>query len=105
MAPVPVLAGGVAEDGLGVRAWPHCVPTNCTELDFRKWVAAEFPDMAEEVESLVEAYNDEVAIENYTKWYWAMQHAGADQWSGCYARRVASWVTRAGQEAYYYRWS
>merc|ERR1712039_92462 len=58
------------------------------------------------LDRMVELYsNDAPSVGDYSPWYWAAQHAGADQWSGCYARRTAEWVTRAGQKAYFYRWT
>lgn len=30
---------------------------------------------------------------NYTAWFWAQKHAGADAWATCPARRLARWNT------------
>lgn len=106
LAPVPVLVGGVSEDGMptGVQ-YPWCTPEECTESDFKLW-AADFFDLDQvDLDNLTAAYSEEVAFGNYTKWYWAAQHAGADQWSNCFARRTASWVMQSGRNAYFYRWS
>merc|ERR1712125_78859 len=34
--------------------------------------------------------------------YWAIKRAGGDQLNGCPARRLARWVTEAGQGAFWY---
>ena len=33
-----------------------------------------------------------------------MHHAGTDAQEGCPARRMAAWVTQAGQKAFHYHW-
>lgn len=109
LAPVPVLVGSVSEDGMptGV-AGPSCQGDLCTRNDFVQWVhAAGWNFSASDVNDLALLYADDKPAKagNFTNWYWGMQHAGADQWSGCYARRTAHWVTRAGQQAYFYRWT
>jgi hypothetical protein len=40
-----------------------------------------------------------------TQWYWAIQHAAADAWGYCSARRVAKWYTIHGQNAFVYYWT
>eukprot|EP00927_Polykrikos_kofoidii_P048930 TRINITY_DN43098_c0_g1_i1.p1 TRINITY_DN43098_c0_g1~~TRINITY_DN43098_c0_g1_i1.p1 ORF type:complete len:555 (+),score=65.12 TRINITY_DN43098_c0_g1_i1:63-1727(+) len=111
LAPVPVLVGSVSEDASSAKD-ASCQPESCTETDFRQWaktafieeVGKEFSDP--EIDRLVELYGqDPVPLGSYTRWYWAAKHAGADQWGGCYARRTASWVVKAGQLAFYYRWT
>lgn len=111
LAPVPVLAGSVSEDGMGDGIpQPPCDPTNCTEADFSSWAASAWGFDKEQIKTFAKAYRHEEGTASwrywkYSRWYWLMEHAGADQWSGCPARRTASWATRAGQKAYYYRWS
>eukprot|EP00747_Dinoflagellata_sp_TGD_P004643 gnl/TRDRNA2_/TRDRNA2_111734_c1_seq1.p1 gnl/TRDRNA2_/TRDRNA2_111734_c1~~gnl/TRDRNA2_/TRDRNA2_111734_c1_seq1.p1 ORF type:complete len:260 (-),score=17.59 gnl/TRDRNA2_/TRDRNA2_111734_c1_seq1:54-833(-) len=40
-----------------------------------------------------------------TKWYWAIKHAGGDQINGCPARRLARWITEAGQDVFWYHFT
>lgn len=111
VAKVPVLVGSVSEDGLDVND-PGCLGTECSEEDFRTWARSAFAGEIgrnftnSEVDRMAELYgNDVPAVGNFTNWYWAIQHAGADQWSGCFARRTAKWMTDAGQDAFFYRWT
>jgi len=82
-----------------------CKPQKCAEKDFREWARRSFSLTSDELDSMVAAYADEVAIGSYSRWYWMMVHAGADQWTGCMSRRTASWFANVGQRAYFYRWS
>ena len=102
IAPVPVLVGSVSEDIN--RGGMNCQPDKCTEGDFRQWAGNKEKGWgfnSSEVERIVRLYSDEQpkAGGNHTKWAWAEAHAGADQWGGCPARRLARWVTRASSRS------
>eukprot|EP00929_Paragymnodinium_shiwhaense_P037349 TRINITY_DN19915_c0_g1_i1.p1 TRINITY_DN19915_c0_g1~~TRINITY_DN19915_c0_g1_i1.p1 ORF type:complete len:562 (+),score=84.45 TRINITY_DN19915_c0_g1_i1:80-1765(+) len=111
LAPVPILVGSVSEDGSVSNL--NCKYWECSMYDFKVWAKHAFlrthgRKLTEaELERLVKLYGDDEPARagNYSRWYWAAEHALADQWSGCMARRTAVWATKAGQEAYYYRWT
>eukprot|EP00929_Paragymnodinium_shiwhaense_P037351 TRINITY_DN19915_c0_g2_i1.p1 TRINITY_DN19915_c0_g2~~TRINITY_DN19915_c0_g2_i1.p1 ORF type:complete len:563 (+),score=55.45 TRINITY_DN19915_c0_g2_i1:142-1830(+) len=111
LAPVPILVGSVSEDGSVSNL--NCKFTDCTKHDFKVWAKRAFLNTGirelteQEIELLVALYGDDEPVEagTYSRWYWAAEHALADQWSGCMARRTAIWATKAGQRAYYYRWT
>eukprot|EP00928_Gymnodinium_smaydae_P043134 TRINITY_DN28969_c0_g2_i1.p1 TRINITY_DN28969_c0_g2~~TRINITY_DN28969_c0_g2_i1.p1 ORF type:complete len:554 (-),score=61.42 TRINITY_DN28969_c0_g2_i1:239-1900(-) len=113
LAPVPILVGSVSEDGLDDPVQDvKCSGELCSEADFRFWIKTAFekkvgrPFSELEVSRLVKLYGDDsLRAGIFTRWYWAMQHAGADEWAGCYARRTAAWATAAGQSAFFYRWT
>jgi carboxylesterase type B len=117
LAPVPVIAGYVAED-INVFGIKCKDKSQCSEDEFKAWAKNDLGFNATETEKLTSLYADEVALPggDYSKWYWAQAHAGADYWGGCPARRMARWVTAAkpgdgaasgagGNAAYFYRWT
>ena len=122
LAPVPVLVGSTRDDlecqpphgcgaavaGGGMSEPPTCDPAACDEEDFRGWGRALGLDSAS-VEALVAAYQTDEGGRapeppGASHWYWAMHHAGTDAQEGCPARRMAAWVTQAGQKAFHYHW-
>eukprot|EP00927_Polykrikos_kofoidii_P046797 TRINITY_DN4092_c0_g1_i4.p1 TRINITY_DN4092_c0_g1~~TRINITY_DN4092_c0_g1_i4.p1 ORF type:complete len:554 (-),score=65.02 TRINITY_DN4092_c0_g1_i4:85-1746(-) len=115
LAPVPIIAGSNEEDA-SVGIEPNCEPATCTEANFRKWAIDSFGAdgavlygmTAASIDRLVALYSNETSRSSTfaaTKWYWAEVRAGADQFMGCPARRVAGWVTKAGHSAYWYRFT
>jgi hypothetical protein len=109
LAPVPVLAGATSEDAARETSPKiQCSPTKCSEDDARSWFGSGWNFSHEETDEFIQAYDEEVPTNNsgnYTSWYWAMQHAAGDEVHGCMARRAVAWATKAGQKAYFYRWS
>jgi len=101
-------SGYVAEDipdfGTG-----SCHPDRCNASDVHTWAVDDvgLGNDTALVDQLLGLYADEVALPggNITKYTWMMKHAGADHWAGCAARRLARWYTRAGLDAYWYKWS
>eukprot|EP00463_Aulacantha_scolymantha_P005709 TRINITY_DN7091_c0_g1_i1.p1 TRINITY_DN7091_c0_g1~~TRINITY_DN7091_c0_g1_i1.p1 ORF type:complete len:189 (+),score=31.70 TRINITY_DN7091_c0_g1_i1:227-793(+) len=88
---------------------PHgnnCHPKECNETDFRKW-ANSWGFNGTEVERFVQLYSDEIPRPggDYTKWYWAEKHAGADAWGTCPTRRFVQWVTNGKNNAFWYYWT
>jgi len=88
----------------------------CTESDFRKWATGCFGaggivnyNMTEvDFDRLTRLYSNESGRPSNptaTKWYWAIKHAGGDQMNGCSARRLARWITEAGQRAFWYHFT
>eukprot|EP00933_Yihiella_yeosuensis_P080542 TRINITY_DN93995_c0_g1_i1.p1 TRINITY_DN93995_c0_g1~~TRINITY_DN93995_c0_g1_i1.p1 ORF type:complete len:580 (+),score=89.59 TRINITY_DN93995_c0_g1_i1:120-1859(+) len=100
LAKVPILIGGVSED---VTTPSPCDGPKCTEEDVRQF-CRKFRLQDGMIDELIDTYSDEVSIGNFTRWYWVIVHSLADSWSNCQARRVANWVQKAGQKAFYYRW-
>mmetsp|Transcript_84435 Transcript_84435/g.273399 ORF Transcript_84435/g.273399 Transcript_84435/m.273399 type:complete len:583 (+) Transcript_84435:93-1841(+) len=106
LAPVPVLVGSNAEDvscGLGNQS---CDPEACTESDFRELCTSWWGFNATEADRLVHLYGNEAPRFglNVSKWYWAAHHASTDCQATCPSRRMARWVTQAGQPAFWYYW-
>ena len=122
LAQVPILIGSTREDlgGVGGAAVPPappgtappppaCDPTQCDEDDFRGWGRSLGFD-SKTLADFVEVYRDNesghpVLPAGATSWYWAINHAGSDAARACPSRRMASWVTQAGNSAFLYYWT
>jgi len=102
LAPVPVVVGSNSED-VGVM-FPNCWPQSCNEDDFRALINKRFKLPSDAIDQLVRAYEHETPrhILGWNKWFTAAVHMGADQIMTCSSRRLARWVTAAGQRAYWY---
>jgi para-nitrobenzyl esterase len=112
---VPVMLGANREDA-GLLPDINC-SADCTETDFTKFAekskAMYYPAL--NVTRMVQLYAAEVTsaaasprVEdagNYSRWYWAAVHAGADVQMVCSARRTARWVAHAGSPAYLYHFA
>lgn len=106
LAPVPVIVGSAMEDS--APASMTCIPSLCSEANFRRWATNAFGYNTSETDRLTSVYADETVRPGGTghaKWYWAGAHAGADLENTCPSRRLARWVAQAGQEAYWYYWT
>jgi len=102
LAPVPVVVGSNAED-IGATL-PNCLPQSCSEDHFRALIEEQFTLGSDAIEQVVRAYAREaprLAL-GWNKWFSAEVHMGADQIMTCASRRLARWVTAAGQHAYWY---
>jgi len=105
LAPVPVIVGSNMED-IGVIL-PNCPPRNCSEDDFRELINKLLKLPGDAIGQLVRAYDHETPrhVLGWNKWFTAEVHMGADQIMTCASRRLARWVTAAGQHAYWYYFS
>ena len=91
---VPFLSGAVREDlGFTIfdRATIQCSPDACTGADLWRFVgklALDYGWPAGTGERVAEMYMNEPALPggNYTRWYWAAKHLGADYHMVCPAR-------------------
>lgn len=105
LAPVAVFAGGVEEDISMFGS--SCKGEACTRADFV--AAAEASGFGEaEAEQLADQYADDPIRPGNTaaqRWAAAIQHAGADGWSNCAARRLVRWYARLQRPAFWYHWS
>lgn len=103
LARVPTFAGYVSED-ISTMA---CCGENCTQLEFTMCAKMTYSLSEAEATEMTTLYSDEMVPpgQSGSKWFWAAKHAGADNWAGCPARRMARWTTANGQKGYYYRWS
>ncbi|KAL1520400.1 hypothetical protein AB1Y20_021986 [Prymnesium parvum] len=109
---VPFISGGTRED-LGYPLWPAeeiellCEPDKCTEADFALFVSRVAPAYGwsdADRAAMVAAYSGEVALRggNYTRWYWAARHMGADYCMVCPARRSVMALAAHGRAAFLY---
>lgn len=108
MAAVPVLAGGTDEDlTAGFGSPCTLLPLTCTRSSFH--AAAKRSGLRDaEADELAALYASDPlrpGTHRAQRWAYAIKHAGADAWSNCAARRAARWAVRAGQRAYWYKWS
>lgn len=105
LAPVPVLVGSVMED-LAYEQM-NCEPSMCGEADFRSWAGSTYSLKEKQVDRLTDLYRNERVRPggNFSTWYWASKHAGADQFGTCPSKRLARWVTFSGQDAFWYYWT
>merc|ERR1712048_949948 len=88
---------------------PNCEPDSCSEADFRALLHEQLEFTPMEIERAVRAYSAElprhVGGGGWNQWYTAENHLGADQMMTCASRRLARWVTKSGQRAYWYYFS
>lgn len=104
LAPVPLIVGSTMEDGNNELT---CEPWSCNMTDFANGVRALFGLTSSETDALVNLYSNEQPRPggNYSKWWWAYKHATVDEHNTCRSRRMARWITDAGQDAYWYYWT
>ena len=105
LAPAAVFAGGVEEDISTFDS--SCSAEACTRGDFVH-AAVAFGFEEAEAEQLASQYADDPIRPGRTaaqRWAAAIQHAGADGWSNCAARRVVRWYARLQRPAWWYKWS
>merc|ERR1712232_362496 len=90
-----------------------CERFTCTEEDFRNWAKKCFGasgllnyNMSEdEFDQLTTLYSNETGPSKATKWFWAITNAGRDHLNGCTAHRFARWVSKSGQNAFWYHFT
>jgi len=113
---VPILRGATTEDinsignGSDIGFRP-CRPDTCTRDDFVGWARAVKREMLPrlDVEALVEAYtagDPPPQGGNFTRWYWAIAHAGVDATMHCPNRKALTLAHElTGVDTYLYQFS
>merc|ERR1711862_169751 len=61
-----------------------------------------------DIDRLTALYSNEsgrLSHPDATKWDWAIKRASGNHMNGCPARRLAQWITQAGQSAFWYHFT